>query len=271
MRECIQPYFVKDGLLQKCSSFHMGLINEGRSIYEVARLSGTRLLFLDDHIDRLFTSLKLEGFESWLDIKEIHQYLNLLIQKNQSPEGNVKFVMNFTPNQNPCFLAYFVAHRYPSAEDYINGVRVITFPFERTDPNKKVWRPEFRRKVTDEIREKEAFEALLTDTNGMFPEASKANVFGVKEGRIITPPDKLILPGITRKYVLSACRELDIPVEMRTIALDEIKELDALFLTGTSIQVLPVRKVNETAVPTQNMIIREIMKKMEKKIKNHLK
>ncbi len=271
MRECVQPYFVKDGVLQEYGSFHMGLINEGKSIYEVARLSGTRLLFLDDHIDRLFTSLKLAGYESWLDIKEIHHHLNLLILKNQSPEGNVKFVMNFTPNQNPSFLAYFVAHHYPSAEDYKNGVRVITFPFERTDPNKKVWRPEFRRKVTDEIREKEAFEALLTDANGMFPEASKANVFGVKKGRIITPPDELILPGVTRKYVLSACRELNIPVEMRTIALDEIKDLDALFLTGTSIHVLPVRKVNETELSIQNTTVGEIMKQLERKIKTHLK
>ena len=96
-------------------------------------------------------------------------------------------------------------------------------------------------------------------------------MFGVKKGTLITPPDELILPGITRKYVLAACKELNIPVEMRTLGLDEIKELDALFLTGTSIQVLPVRQVNETELSPQDMTVNKIMEQLEKIIENHLR
>ncbi|MFC2098742.1 aminotransferase class IV [Bacteroidota bacterium] len=270
MKECVQPYYVKDGLVHECSSFHMGLINEGKSIYEVARLGGTRLLFIDDHIDRLFKSLKLSGYNSWLSREEIHEQLNQLIRKNPVKEGNVKIVMNFRPGDYHHFLLYFVTHRYPSAEDYMNGVKLITYPFERTDPNKKVWRPEFRQKVSESIRQNGAFEALLLDSHGMVPEASKANVFGIKNGAIITPPDEVILPGITRKYVLNACHDLGIPVEMRTFDVNEIETMDALFLTGTSIQVLPVSQVNQIMLTAKNATISNIMKQLEMTIENHL-
>jgi len=259
MKECVQPYYLKDGSLLDCSSFQTGLIDEGKSIYEVTRLSGASLLFLDDHIDRLFKSLELEGLESLLSREEIRSHLEDLLWKNQATEGNVKFVLNFRSPDNSCFLAYFVTHRYPSIDDYGNGVKVITFPFERQEPNKKVWRPEFRREVAEKIQQKAAFEALLLDSQGSLPEASKANIFGIRNNIVITPPDELVLPGITRKYVLKACRELGITVLKKRILLDELEEMDGLFLTGTSLHVLPVSQVNKLKLPAGNPIMHKIM------------
>ena len=269
MKECIQQYYIKDGSLLDCSSFQTGLIDEGKSIYEVARLSGTSLLFLNDHIDRLFKSLELEGLESLLSREEIRSHLEDLLEKNQATEGNVKFVLNFRPPGKPRFLAYFITHHYPSKDDYKNGVKSITYFFERQDPNKKVWRPEFRRDVAGEIRQKAVFEALLLDSQGSLPEASKANIFGIRNNIVITPPDELVLPGITRKYVLKACRELGITVLKRKILLDELEEMDGLFLTGTSIQVLPVSQVNEIEMQVGNTIMHNIMNQFISAINNY--
>jgi len=269
MKECVQPYYIKDGSLLDCSSFQTGLIDEGKSIYEVARLSGPNLLFLDDHINRLFKSLELEGLESHISPKEIRSHLENLLRKNQVREGNVKFVLNFRPPEKPRFLAYFVSHCYPSKNDYKNGVKTITFYFERQDPNKKVWRPEFRRDVAEEIRKKAVFEALLLDSQGSLPEASKSNIFGIRNNTVITPPDELVLPGITRKYVLKACRELGIKVLKRKILLEELEELDGLFLTGTSIQVLPVCQVNELELQVENTNMLKIMNQYISTINNY--
>lgn len=247
-----------------CSSFQMGLINEGKSIYEVARLFNSRLLFAEDHLDRLFISLKLEGIDPWIGKSEIIMGLEDLISKNPVEEGNVKFVLNKRSPREHHFVAYFVKHRYPSEKDYENGVKITTFSFERTNPNKKVWRPEFRREVTECLRRNQAFEALLIDPKNCMPEASKSNVFGIINDTVVTPPDELILPGITRKYVLQACKEMGIPVQMRAIQMEEIERMDGLFLTGTSIHVLPVRLVNDTRLPVENKIIRNIMNQFQK-------
>ncbi len=271
MRECVQQYFTIDGQVRECGSFNISLINEGRTIYEVARLAGTRLLFMEDHIDRLFTSLALEGYSSWLSREEIQKQLEELILKNSAREGNVKFVMNFSSSDTHHFLAYFTAHRYPAQADYLNGVKVLSYPYERIEPNKKIWRPEFRAKVASAIRQNNVWEALLLDSNRCIPEASRSNIFGISKGRVITPPDEFILTGITRKYVLKACMDLEIPVELRMIYLDEIKELDALFITSTSLQVLPVRQVDEIILPHRNAITEKIIQQFDIIIQSYLR
>ena len=269
MKECRQAYFIRNGEFLDCGSFQIEMINEGRSIYEVARISGTGILFLDDHLDRLFASLEMEGIESWLSPAEISDHLVKLVRKNKADAGNVKIVMNAREGGARHFVAYFVDHRYPSEQDYRNGVKVITFPFERAEPNKKLWRPAFRKEVAEAIQAGGAFEALLLDSQGSLPEASKANLFAIQGGTIITPPDELILPGITRKYVLNACRETGIPVRMRKILLDELTGMDALFLTGTSLQVLPVARVNELIFSVDNPVMLNIMHRFENIIQNH--
>ena len=178
--------------------------------------------------------------------------------------------MNLQENGSRHFLAYFVYHRYPSSRDYNQGVRVITYPFERLDPNKKIWRPEFRRLVAEKLHDAGAFEALLMDSRKCITEASKANVFAIHGNHIVTPPEAVILPGITRHYVLEICNALSLEVSREKIPLDEIPGFEGFFLTGTSLHVLPVSMVNNHPIPVKNPVMKEIMKKFQQVINNHL-
>ncbi len=178
--------------------------------------------------------------------------------------------MNLQDDGSRHFLAYFVYHRYPTSKEYNNGVRVITYPFERLDPNKKIWRPEFRRHVAEKLQDAGAFEALLMDSGKCITEASKANVFAIQGNHVITPPEAVILPGITRHYVLEICNELALEVSRKKISFDEIPGLDGLFLTGTSLHVLPVSSVNDHSIPVNHPFMTEIMKKFHQTINRHL-
>ena len=177
MKECIQQYYLVNGEVNTCDSFDIQLINKGISVYEVVRLMNTRLLFLEDHLQRLFSSMKLAGLETTLNENDIKSSLRMLLTRNTVDEGNVKVVLNERGDGSRYFLVYFVKHHYPSESDCQNGVKVITYPFERNDPNKKIWRPEFRKQVAAALERESAFEALLTDADGFVREASKANVF----------------------------------------------------------------------------------------------
>lgn len=270
MRECIQPYYLWDGKVSDCASFRMDMINVGKSIYEVVRVQGNSFLFLEDHLDRIFRSMELEGMDPWIGPEEMERQLERLILENPPNDGNIKFVMNYQSPGSRHFLAYFVAHHYPSDEDYRTGVKVVTFPFERPDPNLKVWRPAFRSEVAAAIRENHAFEALLIDSQGYLPEASKANVFAVRGNGLVTSADEFILPGITRKYVLQACLDSGIPVEQRKIHFDELAEFEGMFLTGTSLHVLPVCRVDDLTLPVGNGTLQKIMKEFQHMLKDHL-
>jgi branched-chain amino acid aminotransferase len=270
VKECIQSYYIKDGEILDCQSFHMGLINDGRSIYEVTRLSGSRLLFIEDHLERLFKSLELEGLEPWLSMDDILEQLNRLVQQNPAREGNVKIVMNIGSDGSRHFLAYFVAYSYPSDKDHINGVRVITFPFERLDPNKKIWRPDFRREVSEAVHREGAYEALLMDPEGYLTEASKANIFAVRENALVTPPDDVVLPGITRSYVIKICKDLDIPVIYRKIDPNEIPLSGGMFLSGTSPKILPVSQVDDIKLLVTSPLLAQISGQYDNIINKYL-
>ena len=271
MKECAQPYYLFDGEVRECPSFDENFVHKGTSLYEVVRLMEGRYLFLEDHLDRLFNSLNIAGIQSWITTTGIRETLQILLEKNRISEGNVKIVMNLQDDGSRHFLVYFVYHRYPSSRDYNQGVSIITYPFERIDPNKKIWRPEFRRHVADTLYDAGAFEALLMDSGKCITEASKANVFAILDGHVITPPEAVILPGITRHYVLEICQELSLKVTREKIPFDEIPDLEGLFLTGTSLHVLPVSMVNDHHLPVNHPVMAGIMNNFQQVINKHLK
>jgi branched-chain amino acid aminotransferase len=89
-------------------------------------------------------------------------------------------------------------------------------------------------------------EALMLSASGTLSEASSANVFLVREGRLVTPAvSENILEGITREAVMTLAREeLGLPVEERAVGRTEVYLADELFLSGTGVQIEPVVNVD---------------------------
>ena len=59
-----------------------------------------------------------------------------------------------------------------------------------------------------------------------------------------TPASNLILNGITRQVVLSLCYDLSIPVDEKPFTLEEAYEMDELFLTSTTSEVMPITTID---------------------------
>lgn len=269
MKECIQPYYLHNGKVLSCDLFNARLINEGISVYEVVRLMESKLLFLEDHLKRLFSSVELAGLHP-VPEENIISNLQTLLSRNPVKAGNIKIVLNEKSNGSRHFLVYFVKHRYPSESDYINGVKVITYPFEREDPNKKIWRPDFRKSVAETLEKASAYEALLTDQQGFIREGSKSNVFAISRGSLFTPPDEMILPGITRSCIINISGNLGIPVAYQKLDLNDLHEYDSIFLSGTSTKVLPVARINELPVPTDSDFTKQISEQYNVLIQEYL-
>jgi branched-chain amino acid aminotransferase len=84
--------------------------------------------------------------------------------------------------------------------------------------------------------------------HGHISEASGANFFAVKNGRLMTPPEKYIFPGITRDCVITLAKDLKIPVDMTPIFPKQLSECDELFLTGTAMELISIEQVDDVVI-----------------------
>ncbi|HEX9000001.1 MAG TPA: branched-chain amino acid transaminase [Blastocatellia bacterium] len=88
-------------------------------------------------------------------------------------------------------------------------------------------------------------EAILLDVNGNLAEGAVENIFLIKDGKILTNDQhSSILLGITRDSAIQIARHLGYEVEIRNLKLHELLSADEVFLTGTAIEITPVREVD---------------------------
>ena len=92
-------------------------------------------------------------------------------------------------------------------------------------------------------------EAILLNTEGNIAEGSVENIFIVKDGTLYTnDAESSILMGITRASVIDLARDLGIPVIIKSLTVAGLKNADEVFFTGTAVEVIPVREVDETMI-----------------------
>lgn len=102
---------------------------------------------------------------------------------------------------------------------------------------------------TNEAKKDGYDEALLLDMNGNVAECSGANIFMQKDGKLYTPPRGHIMAGITRSTVIELCKEVGISIEEKHFTLDELKNADACFFTGTAAEVVGLQSLDTYEFP----------------------
>lgn len=279
METCIKEFFIYDGEILKNIDFNETMVSNGKSIYEVIRVIDGVPLFLDKHLERLMNSVKISNLILMLSISDIKKNVLKLIEINNVSTGNIKIVFNYIKDDKSKFLAYFINHNYPTKEQYENGVTAILFNGERNNPNAKVMNLDLRSIVDKEIKDKNAFEAILIDREGYVTEGSKSNIFLVKGDIVITAPLEKVLPGITRESIIEVCISLGIEVQEQKVNFEDLLSMKGIFITGTSPKILPVSMITpgehfnipEVCFDTKNRIILSIMKAYDEKIFNYIK
>lgn len=100
-----------------------------------------------------------------------------------------------------------------------------------------------------EARQHGADEALLLNAQGQVAEASGANVFAVRDGRVTTPPaTDGALPGITRRSVLDLAGQLGFETVERTLGRVDLWDADEVFLTGSGARIVPVATLDAETI-----------------------
>ena len=87
--------------------------------------------------------------------------------------------------------------------------------------------------------------------DGMLSEGAASNVWVVKNGQLMGPPnDHLVLEGIRFSLLEDICRERGIPFELRRITRAEVLDADELLLSSATKEVLPITQLDGVPVGT---------------------
>ena len=95
-----------------------------------------------------------------------------------------------------------------------------------------------------QVKQAQVFEAILVN-EGLVTEGAVSNVMVVQGGTVVTAPQgPRILSGITRTVVLDLARSEGLPVQERFVSQADLYEADEVFLTGTTVEVLAVIRID---------------------------
>lgn len=265
-------YFIQNGKLLSTEVQPQVPSSKGRVVYEVIRVIDGVPLFLEDHYQRMIDSMRMLGIRILPDLTESEKPEAIpddgeILDHHESPMtlpglkdeirrlGDIHSLVNFNVRLEVYEDEGAVLNRvlrvspshYPDAETIERGVPVGLITLERQNPNAKVVNASYKEKVERKMAEDGVFEVLLVDGDNRITEGSRSNVFFIKGGKAFTAPGEAVLKGITRQYVLEACRRAGVEVVEEMVSVADLGLVTGVFLSGTSIKVLPVSSIEKMA------------------------
>ncbi|MDR4495278.1 MAG: D-amino-acid transaminase [Nitrospirales bacterium] len=222
----------------------------GDGVYEVIRTYGGKPAFWADHYTRLSRSAgEIEialpfGRETFHDIlvsgirqcalSEVKIYIQ--ITRGVAPRDHV-FP---SPCEPTVFMSFKEIGKLPSSIQDA-GISVVTVPdirWGRCDIKSLNLLPNVLAK--QRAKEGGVFEAIFIREN-MVMEGATSNLFMVQDDTVCTPLiNHQVLAGVTQQHVMQLIRHLGKKMDSRPITLQELLASDEVFLTGTTIEILPV-------------------------------
>jgi branched-chain amino acid aminotransferase len=235
---------------------------EGIRCYDTAH--GPAIFRHNDHLDRLDRSAKAYYMQLPYSREQLRLATHELIVRNELRSCYIRPIayrgygqMGLNPLEAPVEVAIAVWEwgAYLGEAGKLEGVRAKVSSWERISPRALIPHAkatgQYLNSVLAKIESLKAGydEAILLDEHGRVCEGSGENIYVVRDGVIITPPQTAsILDGITRRAVLQIARDLGYPTLERDLARAELYHADEVFLTGTAAELVPVREIDDQAI-----------------------
>jgi branched-subunit amino acid aminotransferase/4-amino-4-deoxychorismate lyase len=215
-------------------------------IYETLRIESGQVIFLQDHIDRIFQSARIIEMNLGHTPVEIGDWIARCVAANRTQEGIYRVIIHGDVENNRTSQVYIYpeSFRQLTPQEREEGVAVITFAGQRIYPGAKSISRLTQFRASRAASRAGAYEAILIGDDDTVHEGVRTNVFMVKDGKLVTPSLDTVLPGIRRRRVIELAKQAGIPVEERRVVRQELFEADEVFLTSTIMELAPVRRID---------------------------
>ncbi|MFZ5982126.1 MAG: aminotransferase class IV [Patescibacteria group bacterium] len=235
----------------KIDPYDIGVLR-GYGVFDVSCALGEKVFLFKEHYARLKNSARELRMKLPWSEKEFGEILTKLLKLNGFNRSTIRTILTggissdaFSFCGKPTCYILIEKFQYLPKDIYEKGAKLMTHEFERTIPRAKVANYIEAVRNQDRKKKSKALEILFVK-DGKVLEASTSNVFMVKNGKVITPKDNILL-GTTRNLIVKLAKK-KYPVEEREISFSEFKKADEVFLTATNKFVVPIVQVDSWKV-----------------------
>lgn len=243
----------------KVSVFESGYML-GDGVWEGIRLHKGRLVFLDQHLTRLFEGAKTIDMDIGLTPAEMEDRLYATLKANGMTDGvHIRLMVTrgvkSTPYQHPRVtitpptVVIIPEYKAPAPEPLERGIRLYTVSIRRGAPDVQDPKLNSHSKLNCimaciQADKAGADEALMLDPHGFVATCNSTHFFIVRRGEVWTSTGQYCLGGITRGNVIRLCREHGIPVFEKNFSLTDVYGAEEAFVTGTFAGLIPAVEID---------------------------
>lgn len=228
----------------------------GDGIFEVAYARNHKIYALSEHLDRMYDSAAMLGYNMPITKDEFASLLYELSSKVDSPDQLIYWqVSRGTEMRSHAPQSELTANIWVTIREKVmvppyESAKLITFPDTRFfHCNMKTLN--LLPTVMASIAAKDAgADEAIFHRDGMVTECAHSNLCIIrKDGAVQTAPaDKLILPGVTRAHMIRACAELGIPCIEENFTLEEMMNAAEVVIVTSGAQFRPVKEIDGQSV-----------------------
>ncbi|MFL2485648.1 MAG: aminotransferase class IV [Candidatus Neomarinimicrobiota bacterium] len=251
----------------KISVFDSGFLL-GDGVWEGIRLHQSTLLFIDEHLDRLYASAKGISLDIAQSKQEMINEINKVLDKNNMDNDiHIRLVVSrgdkITPYQNPnanvgpINFVIIPEHKKTDPNTYIKGVAIGRVPNIR--PNENILSPHYNTlsKLNCILASIEANklgydEGIMNDIHGNVSTCNSTNLFFIKNNEVFTSTGEYCLNGITRGKAINLCHKNSIKCVQANFIFEDIEDCNEAFVTGTFAGIIPVSKLEGRQLESTN-------------------
>ena len=248
----------------KVSIFDAGFV-VGDGVWEGLRLHKGALLFLEEHLKRLYAGAAAIALDIGMSPDALVAEIRRTLDANAFEDGvHLRVMITRGPktgaNQDPRnaigqpTIVILAERKVPSPGLASRGLALATASIRCTPAEMFDMRLNSHSRLNLimallQAIEAGADEALMLDPDGFVSSCNATNFFWVREGVVRTSSGEYCFNGVTRANVIALCRAGDIPIELGDFELEDAQSADEAFVTGTFGGLTPVREIDGFVLP----------------------
>lgn len=235
----------------------------GDGVFEGIRIYKGQIFKCGQHMDRLWRCAEMIRLRIPVSRDDMVTIMRDCVEANNLKDGYIRLVvtrgfgtLGLDPRKCPVAGVICIADQIAlyTPDQYEKGMKIIVAkrprtPVECLDPRLKSLN--YLNNILGKVEaiDQGCDEAIMLNMKGFVGECTGDNIFVIRDGTVFTPPTESgILEGITRRFVMDLCADMDISCNVKNMRPEEVKTADEVFLTGSAAEIIAVTQIDDIKI-----------------------